>query len=218
MDGFTFYKSFYETMKKIRKRADRANTALAVLEFMFDDEEPQGLTESCEIAFESFRRMLEKSKHNAGRGGRPLKENGITQSETELKPNGNRLKTELKPNGKQVQVQVQDKYIPPTVNAYAQERKGAKMAAFLEKYPLINPDSHIAGYDMDFELLTACFERSKKYLARKPHDLSWVAKNYHRIISGAFDDKWDDDGELTQEEIEANRRAFEEKYGATAGD
>ena len=212
MDGFTFYKSFYETMKKIRKRADRANTALAVLEFMFEDEEPQGLTESCEIAFESFRRMLEKSK-SLGNNGKQSKRNQIEINSQSNENQNQSNESQSKSNRNQVKVKVKDKYIPPTVNAHAQEGKGAKMAVFLAKYPLINPDSHVAGYSLDFDALTVAFERSKKYLIGKPHDLSWVAKNQHRILAGEFDDIAYDDGELTAEEMEANRIAFEAKYG-----
>ncbi len=90
MEGFTFYRSFFETLKKIRNRAARAQTALGILEFVFEDEEPSGLTEVGEIAFESFRHTLDKAKNNSGRGGRPKGE----RCPCEEKPNGNRIKTE----------------------------------------------------------------------------------------------------------------------------
>ena len=87
MDGFTFYKSYYETLKKIRKRADRAETAIAVLEFMFDGCEPENLSEGGEIAFESFRRTLEISRVR-GKSGETQKQIKVKSKENqnEIKP------------------------------------------------------------------------------------------------------------------------------------
>ncbi|MFQ7077335.1 MAG: DUF6291 domain-containing protein [Christensenellaceae bacterium] len=61
MDGFTFYKSFYDTIK-MRKPQDRIKTAFAILEYVFDDKEPEELSEIAEIAFELLRHTLQKSK------------------------------------------------------------------------------------------------------------------------------------------------------------
>ena len=94
MKGFTFLEDYYEVIKKIKKPQDRQAITYAILEFAFDNQEPKGLSEVAEIAFESFRKSLEKSVNNGGRGGRK-KRNRI---ETDLKPIENRIETDLKPN------------------------------------------------------------------------------------------------------------------------
>lgn len=94
MKGFTFLEDYYEVIKKMKKPQDRQAVAYAMLEFVFDTKEPKGLSEVAEIAFESFRKSLEKSVNNGGRGGRK-KGNRI---ETDCKPIANRIETDLKPN------------------------------------------------------------------------------------------------------------------------
>lgn len=92
MDGFTFYGEYYETLKKVKKVSDRQAILTAILEFIFEDKEPEGLSEVAEIVFEMFRKSLTKSKNNAGRGGRKNK----NRIETELKPIVNRILTKTK--------------------------------------------------------------------------------------------------------------------------
>ena len=41
---------------------------------------------------------------------------------------------------------------------------------------------------MDYDLLDFRFSESE-YLSENIHDLSWVAKNYHRIIAGEYKTK-----------------------------
>ena len=92
MTGFTFYKSFYETIKKVRNSRDRANAILAICEYMFEDKVPdENASETVEIVFQSVRHTLDKSKKN-----------GVSGSETkpkrmiiETKSNDNRNKIEL---------------------------------------------------------------------------------------------------------------------------
>ena len=94
MNGFTFLKDYYEVIKKMRKQSDKQAVAFSIIGFVFEGKEPKDLSEVAEIAFESFRKSLEKSMNNAGRGGRKSK----NRIETELKPNCNRIATELQPN------------------------------------------------------------------------------------------------------------------------
>lgn len=94
MNGFTFLKEYYEVIKKIRKQADKQALTFSIIEFVFEGKEPKDLSEVAEIAFESFRKSLEKSMNNAGRGGRKNK----NRIETELKPICNRFATDLQPN------------------------------------------------------------------------------------------------------------------------
>ena len=82
MDRLTIQVEYYNVLKRLRKRSERAMVALAILEFAFDEIEPKELTETAEIAFESMRQSLEKSRNNRGRGGRKTK----NRMETDLKP------------------------------------------------------------------------------------------------------------------------------------
>lgn len=129
MEGFTFYKSFYETLKKIRKKQDRALAMLAVAEFMFDDEEPQDLSEVGEIAFESFRHILQKAKNMSGRGGRPSAKKEETnldenenQTETKSKPNQNQFETNLDEN----ETNLKTSYSYSSSLSYSKTNKGSK--------------------------------------------------------------------------------------------
>lgn len=201
MDGFTFYKSFYETLKKIRKKADRAQAVLAVVEFMFDDEEPQGLSEVGEIAFESFRHTLTRAK-KLSKNGSQTKANQMESANNQTANTDNQTanKTKSKANQKQIKSEASESESyslslinnhPPTTGARTREETDEKMtcAEFLSKYPNINPDTNIAAYGLDWELLDEKFQESTKYLQGSPHDLSWVKRNYRRIIADAYKDK-----------------------------
>ncbi len=133
MEGFTFYKSFYETLKKIRKKQDRALAMLAVAEFMFDDEEPQNLSEVGEIAFESFRHILQKAKNMSGRGGRPSAKKDETnldenenqfenQTETNSKPNQNQFET----NSNQTETNSKTSYSYSYSSSYSKTKERKK--------------------------------------------------------------------------------------------
>ena len=198
MEGFTFYKSFYETLKKIRKKADRAQAVLAMVEFMFDDIEPNGLSETSEIAFESFRHILQKAKNMSGRGGRPSTENGLVKNEK----NKNQTETSLKPiqNQTETNSKTSESYSsslsliynhPPTAGACVREGNDEKMdcAEFLRRYKNIEVDTNIAAYGIDWGLLDTKFQESKKYLQGKPHTLSWIKREYPMILRDKYKDK-----------------------------
>ena len=185
MDGFTFYKSYYETLKKIRKRADRAETAIAVLEFMFDGCEPENLSEGGVIAFESFRRSLETSRNNGGRGGRKSKtetqpiENRI---ETELKPKRNRLKTECETSSSS---RLSSSLIDPPISPLTQGEGDAK-TAFFEKYPALK-GKRVKDEGIDYTVLLSEFEKSAKL--RGMYSFAKVVQMYDAIVRGDMRDK-----------------------------
>ncbi len=79
----------------------------------------------------------------------------------------------------------------PTAGAPAHVERGEKMtcAEFLAKYPNVYPDTNIAAYGLDWDLLDEKFQQSTKYLQGSPHNLSWVKNNYRRIIENAYKDK-----------------------------
>ena len=88
MKGFTFLKSYYDIIQKVKKKQDRDALLNAIVEFVFEDIEPKDLSEVAEIAFESFRQSLEKSKKNGY--------NSRKGNEIELKSNSNRNQKETK--------------------------------------------------------------------------------------------------------------------------
>lgn len=86
--SFSFYRNYYELIKYLSEE-DRLKLYDAMLEFIFEDKEPvfENLLKGIWI---NLKMPLETSKNNAGRGGRPKKD------ETEKKPIKNRKETEDK--------------------------------------------------------------------------------------------------------------------------
>lgn len=92
--SFSFYRNYYELIKYLPNE-DRLELYDAILNYMFDDKEPQ-FKDLKNGIWVNLKMPLDTSKNNAGRGGRIKKEN--TETKTETKPIKNRLKTELKTN------------------------------------------------------------------------------------------------------------------------
>jgi hypothetical protein len=206
MDGFTFYKSYYETLKKIRKKSDRALTALAVLEFMFEECEPENLTEGGEIAFESFRRTLETSRNNAGRGGRKPKTETQTNGnriETETKPIENRLKTDCETSSRLRLSSITPPISPPNAG------EGDAKTTFFEKYPALK-GKRVKDDGIDYTVLLAEFEQSA--ILRGMYSFSKVAGMYESIKAGTYRDKVD------EHIASVNAKAAREKWYAEKRD
>lgn len=199
MDGFTFYKSFYDTIKKMRKPQDRVKTAFAILEYVFDDKEPEELSEIAEIAFESFRHTLQKSKNNGGSARKKTKSNDNQNSETiskrfendfeKGKSNDNqgeivsKTSSSLSLSSKERLIDNQSKENNQTIK----ETGNDSLSAFLKAYPAIEVDisSTAQLYGKDFELLSEKFSASG-YLRDKTNSLSWVCRNYTDIICDKY--------------------------------
>lgn len=201
MNGFTFYKSFYDTIKKIRKRSDRAATALSILEFMFEDQDPQGLTETGEIAFESFKHTLITSK---SRGVNGEIKSTQTKIKTETKSNKNKvkeetneIKTETRLSSRLRSSSYTPLFVPPQG-----EKQNDFETVFFDKYP------KYAKYKgktegIDFEKLLAEFEKSE-YL-RSLYTFKQVEDIYPVIIRGVYRDK-------TTEIDDVNARVDRERW------
>ena len=201
MDGFTFYKSFYNTIKKMRKPQDRIKTAFAILEYVFDDKEPEELSEIAEIAFESFRHTLQKSKNNGGCARKKTKSNDNQNNETiskrfendfeKGKSNDNQgeivsktsssLSSSLSSKERLIDNQSKEN------NQTIEETGNDPLSAFLKAYPAIEVDisSTAQLYGKDFELLSEKFSESG-YLRDKTNSLSWVCRNYTDIICDKY--------------------------------
>jgi len=59
-EKFAFYNNYYMLIKLLKKE-DRKMMALCILEYMFEDKEPDGLNEECEYAWSNLVKALEKS-------------------------------------------------------------------------------------------------------------------------------------------------------------
>lgn len=204
MDGFTFYKSYYETLKKIRKKNDRALTALAVLEFMFEDCEPENLTEGGEIAFESFRRTLEISRVR-GKSGETQKE-----PKQKSKPNQNEIKT--KSNEIKCETRLSSRLrlssIDPPISPLTRGEGDAK-TAFFEKYPALK-GKRVKDDGIDYTVLLAEFEQSA--MLRGMYSFSKVSGMYESIKAGVYRDKVD------ERIASANAKSAREKWYADKRD
>ena len=88
--SFSFYRNYYELIKYLPDN-DRLVLYDAILNYMFDDKEPE-FNDLKKGIWVNLKMPLDTSKNNAGRGGRPKKET------TEKKPIKNRIKTEKKTN------------------------------------------------------------------------------------------------------------------------
>lgn len=69
---FTFYRSFANALKRIRKDADRAKAYDAICDYALDGKEPDlsGLPDSAAIAFDLIRPVLDTSKRKSENGKR----------------------------------------------------------------------------------------------------------------------------------------------------
>ena len=100
MKGFTFYRSYYETIKKIRNGRDREKVVMAICEYMFEDKLPDSsVPESVEIALQSFMHTLEKSKRNGANGSESNANRNVIETQSKrnrMKSKRNRMKSNAK--------------------------------------------------------------------------------------------------------------------------
>ncbi len=217
MNGFTFYKSFYDTIKKIRKPCDRANAILAICEYMFEDKEPDdNVSETVAIVFQSVKHTLKKSKSN----GEKNKSNE-SQNEVKTQSDDNQTKVKTKSNESQNEVKRETRlssslrlssYTPPFIPPQGEKQK-VFAEAFFDKYPRYAKAKYQEG-EVDFERLLVEFEKSA-YL-RSLYTFKQVLAIYPAIIKGDFRDKKDEkteaaDARADRERWYADRRAAAER-------
>ncbi len=97
-DSFIFYRSFFETIKKIPKK-DRLQLVEAICNYALNDEE-DSLSSLNAAIFEMVKPQIDantKRYENGKKGGRPKKPNQ-NQNETKTKPKQNQTITKTKPN------------------------------------------------------------------------------------------------------------------------
>lgn len=67
------------------------------------------------------------------------------------------------------------------------ERNEREREKFLKRYSALRMDSNVDDSNVNYALLTDCFERSKKHL-QSACSFSWVIRHYEDIINGKFED------------------------------
>ena len=223
MERFTIHQDYYNVLKRLKKRSDRAVVALAILEFAFEEIEPNDLTEAGDIAFESIRQTLEKSRNNSGRGGRKMK----NRFETDLKPIDNRITTELQPNGNRFETVLnqekntlplkersKEKYTPtPKKESPLNPPKvGTAQKEFFKVYCQFKKAANGSYPAIDFERLTEEFAKSASL--RKTFSWQVILDSYPSIIRGDFRDKVDAQAE--RREFMAERERYYESLRSKA--
>lgn len=204
MERFTFYADYYNLLKRLRKKSEREQVLMAIIEFVFEGKEPNGLTETAEIAFEGIRQSLEKSRNNGGRGGRKTKNRNETDCqpnenrfETDCQPNYNRNETDLKPNffeieknkekkGGQKKDNKKDKDNPLFISPEGKEKKPFE-DEFYAKYPRYEKDRSKMRVDVDYKRLLEEFDKST-YL-RNLFTVKQINEIYPCILSGDYRDQ-----------------------------
>lgn len=186
MSGFTFYENYYETLKKIRKRSERQAVSLAIIEFIFEEKEPENLSEIGEIVFQSFRLSLEKSRQNARNSKKTNEKRNENETKTKTKRNADELKTNEKRFLSLEERNIEDRSISPPLSPPKGEK--TPMNLFFEKYPKFakgRVESLTAN--MDFTALLEAFEKSS--YCRKLMSFTQVRADYEAIIRGDYEDK-----------------------------
>lgn len=142
---FTFYESFASALKRIRKKADRADAYDAIVNYALYGTEPDmdSLPDSAAIAFELIRPNLDASKRksDSGKLGGMAKQTGIKQE-----ANGKQTESEKEgENEKENKIEKENECYPPTPLPSPQEANvGQVLADYLNR---INPSASPASLD-----------------------------------------------------------------------
>lgn len=129
---FTFYESFASALKRIKKKADRADAYDAIINYALYGQEPDmdKLPDAAAIAFDLIRPNLDASKRKAESGKK-----GGEAKQTESKPeaNGKRGETATeKENEKENEKEKENECYPPTPLPGGEKAKGPDFALVLE--------------------------------------------------------------------------------------
>ena len=65
---FTFYDSFFNSIRLIRKKADRCDAYEAIIRYALREEEPENIPNDARIAFEIARPVLDSARRKAQNG------------------------------------------------------------------------------------------------------------------------------------------------------
>lgn len=107
---FTFYESFYKAIRRIKKKADRADAYDIICAYALSQEEPNldSVSDAVAIAFELLRPVLDKAREKAenGKNGGSKPKANAKQIESRAEENGN-LEKAVSKKEKEVEVEVE---------------------------------------------------------------------------------------------------------------
>lgn len=207
--SFSFYRNYYELIKFLPEE-DRLKLYDAMMEYIFEDKEPK-LKDLCNGIWVNLKMPLDTSKNNAGRGGRPKKED--TELKVEDKPNKNRIKTEKETNNNFLFLISNYLYLKDRgllrgkIEEWLQYKKQRKDKPYTEigfkkLLKQIENNSNVYGEQAIIDLIDECMgnnyqgiifeklKKQKKYTSQKEEIIpDWMNQDLGR---GGFDDDEED--------------------------
>lgn len=195
-ESFIFYASFDEALKELPDKS-RLKIYDAICDYALRGKEPDfsGVEKAVFSLIKPQIKANLQRYENGKKGGAP--KNNQNAAKEKRENNQNSTEEQPKNNQKQanenVNVNVNENVNvnnhSPGACVRVESDEPMTCAEFLAKYPNIYPDTNVAAYGLDWDMLDEKFQDSKNYLQGEPHDLSWVKNNYRRIIGDAYKDK-----------------------------
>ena len=168
---FTFYRSIHESIKRIRKKTDRADAYTAICDYALDGIEPDldSISDAAAIVFLSAKPNLDASKKKASagkQGGSKPKANG-KQTESKTKQGASE-----KENEKEGEKEIEDECLEGSGAASDNPAFAAVVSAYMDK---INPTPS----PMSIDELKAYTEQMGAECCLRAFDIALDAKKAH---------------------------------------
>ncbi len=114
---FTFYESFYKAIRRIKKKADRADAYDIICAYALSQEEPNldSVSDAVAIAFELLQPVLDKAREKAenGKNGGSKPKANAKQSESKTEANA-KVEQSVSKKEKEIEIEKEIDNIPPT--------------------------------------------------------------------------------------------------------
>lgn len=91
---FTFYESFLQSARRIKRSTDREKFLMAIIEFALEEKEPENLPECCDVAFSAILPTLITAKKRSESGKKGGEANGSKMEANGSKHEANGSKAE----------------------------------------------------------------------------------------------------------------------------
>lgn len=136
---FTFYLSIFKALRKIKKKADRADAYDAICAYALFGEEPDmdKLPDSVSIAFELIRPVLDASRRkakNGKQGGSKCKQTESKQEANGSKPDDSSSEGE-KEKEKEKEIEIEHECVKGSPAESKPTAPGSAFTSFFDKYP-----------------------------------------------------------------------------------
>lgn len=111
IEKIVIFDSYYKLLKLLPKRGDRKDIALAVFEYVFEDIEPNSLSDKAETVWSNIKHHLNTSKNRAISGSKGGKTSSKNESKDISKIANKNESKDNKQNSKHLSLYLKDKYI-----------------------------------------------------------------------------------------------------------